>query len=74
MVVHGSVKSSQPVKRNADGECVFVNFTGILNEYIEQKDVKRLLTYVYSIGKPNSWQTDNQRDRKWMEKEKFQDQ
>lgn len=54
MVVHGSVKSSQPVKRNADGECVFVNFTGILNEYIEQEEVKRLLTYVYSIGKPNS--------------------
>lgn len=50
---------------------VFVNFTGILNEYIEQGEVKRLLTYAYSIGKPNSWQTDNQGDRKWWKKKKI---
>lgn len=52
---------------------VFENFTGILNEYIEQGEVKRLFTYAYSTGKPNSWQTDNQGDRKWWKK-KFQDQ
>lgn len=47
---------------------VFENFTGILNEYIEQGEVKRLFTYAYSTGKPNSWQTDNQGDRKWWKK------
>lgn len=54
MVVHGSVKSSQPVKRNADSECFREFHWHSERIYMEQGEVKRLSTYVYSTGKPNS--------------------
>lgn len=71
--IHGGARFGK-IKSTSQKKCRQWTFSWISLAFwtnISSKEKwKRLLTYAYSIGKPNSWQTDNQGDRKWWRKKK----
>lgn len=71
--IHGGARFGK-IKSTGQKKCRQWTFSWISLAFwtnISSKEKwKRLLTYAYSIGKPNSWQTDNQGDRKWWRKKK----